>query len=121
MSKEAIDELKALRDREKDWPLAIVELAYAYAASDQEDQLRRVLKELEELKTSSPDQYVSPFYEAAIFVARGKHDEAFDRLGKAVEERDPNLVFLKVEPKFDGLRSDPRYVELLKRIGIPSP
>ena len=76
-------------------------------------------KILEELGGLSPDRYVSPFYMAAIFVAQGKHDEAFDWLQKAVNERDPNLPWLKVERKFDGLRSDPRYAEVLRSVGFP--
>ena len=116
MNKEAIDELKMLRDREKNWPAVVVELGYAYAASGQKDELRIILKELKEL---SAHRYISPYYMAAIFVARGEHDEAIKWLRTAVDERDPNIPFLKVEPKFDGLRSDPRYAEVLRSIGIP--
>jgi tetratricopeptide (TPR) repeat protein len=95
-----------------------MELGYTYAASGRGDELGKIL---EELRGLSEQRYVSPFYMAAIFVAQGRHDEAFGWLDKAVEESDPYLPFLKVEPKFDGLRSDPRYVKMLRRIGIPSP
>ena len=116
MNNEAIDELKILRDREKNWPSVVVELGYAYAASGQKDELRIILKELKEL---SATRYISPYYMAAIFVAQGEHDEAFNWLRTAVDQHDPNLPFLKVEPKFDGLRSDPRYAEVLRSVGIP--
>jgi eukaryotic-like serine/threonine-protein kinase len=116
MIKEAIDELKMLRDREKNWPAVVVELGYAYAASGQKDELRIILEELKEL---SAHRYISPYYMAAIFVAQGEHDEAIKWLRTAVDERDPNTPFLKVEPKFDGLRSDPRYAEVLRSVGLP--
>ena len=80
------------------------------------DELRIILKELKELSAS---RYISPYYMAAIFVAQGEHVEAFNWLRTAVDEHDPNLPFLKVEPKFDGLRSDPRYAEVLRSVGIP--
>jgi serine/threonine protein kinase/tetratricopeptide (TPR) repeat protein len=118
MHTEAIRELNALKDREKNWPLVIMELGYAYAVSGRGDELGKIL---EELRGLSEQRYASPFYMAAIFVAQGRHDEAFGWLDKAVEESDPYLTVLKVEPKFDGLRSDPRYVKMMSRIGIPSP
>ncbi len=115
-NQEAIDELNALRARQEDWPFVVEELGYVYAAAGREDELRTTL---EELRGLSARRYVSPFYMAAIFVAQGEHDEAFDWLRRAVDERDPNLTFLKVEPKFDDLRSDPRYAEVLRRVGFP--
>jgi TolB-like protein/Tfp pilus assembly protein PilF len=115
---EAVEELVALKEREKDWPIAVMEVGYAYAASGQREELTKILKELKGL---SERQYVSPFNMAAIFVADGRRDVAFDWLDKAVEQRDPYLALLKVDPRFDGLRTHPRYAELLGRIGIPSP
>jgi serine/threonine protein kinase/tetratricopeptide (TPR) repeat protein len=114
--KDASDELNPLRAREKGWPTVLVELGYVHAASGQEDKLRIILKELKEL---SAHRYVSPFYMAAIFVAQGKHDEAINWLLKAADEGDPNLPLLRVEPKFDRLRSNPRYADLLRKVGFP--
>ena len=48
----------------------------------------------------------------------GEHDMAFDLLEKAIEEREPEVVFLRVSPGFDSIRSDPRFEKLLKRVGI---
>lgn len=49
----------------------------------------------------------------------GEKDKAFEWLAKAYQEHDSGLVLLKVEPEFDNIRSDPRYADLLRRIGLP--
>ena len=64
---------------------------------------------------SSPEYY--PFYAAEYAALLGKKDEAFRFLEKAYEGR-AGIVFLKVEPQLDNLRSDPRYAELLRRTGF---
>ena len=75
-----------------------------------------LLKELEICgDPSSPEYY--PFYAAEYAALLGKKDEAFRFLEKAYEGR-AGIVFLKVEPQLDNLRSDPRYVELLRRTGF---
>ena len=48
----------------------------------------------------------------------GDKDKAFELLESAYKERDADLIFLKVDPKFDVLRSDPRYEMMLKKIGL---
>lgn len=55
---------------------------------------------------------------ALIYTGLGEKDQAFDWLEKAYEERQPYFNLFKVEPVFDSLRSDPRFVSLLKRIGF---
>ena len=56
---------------------------------------------------------------AAVFVALGKTNEAFMWLERGYKERDANLVSLGVAPEFDGLRADPHFQDLVRRIGIP--
>jgi hypothetical protein len=48
----------------------------------------------------------------------GRPDEAFALLEQAFDERSSALVYLKVEPRFDNLRADPRFAQLLRRIGL---
>ena len=59
------------------------------------------------------------FFAAGVYAAVGDNDEAFACLEKAYERHDFFLVFLKVHPYMDPLRSDPRYAELVHRIGLP--
>ena len=64
--------------------------------------------------------YVSPFDIALIYTALGDKDTAFAWLAKAVAERSTWLVDRKWEPRFDPLRNDPRFQDLLRRIGFPT-
>jgi len=56
---------------------------------------------------------------ASIYVALGEKDPAMAHLEKAYTKREGGLLWLKVNPAFDGLRSDPRFNTLVKRIGLP--
>jgi hypothetical protein len=54
-----------------------------------------------------------------VHIGLGDTDRAFEWLQKAIEARDWQMGMLKVEPAFDGLRSDPRFAALLERVGLP--
>ena len=62
---------------------------------------------------------MDPYFLAQIHNALGDRDKAFQELEKAYEEHSSWLVWLKVEPKFDSLHSDPRFTKLVQRIGLP--
>ena len=64
-------------------------------------------------------KYVSPSFIGLIFTALGDQDNALTWLEKAYEERSGWLVWLNVDPKLDSLRSDARFAELVKRVGLP--
>ncbi|MEJ7578885.1 MAG: tetratricopeptide repeat protein, partial [Pyrinomonadaceae bacterium] len=73
---------------------------------------------LDELKSLSTQRYVPPHNIAMVYNGLGERDEAFAWLEKAYEERDVRLTFLKVDPKWDSFRPDPRFADLLRRIGL---
>jgi hypothetical protein len=56
---------------------------------------------------------------AGINAALGDRDAAFEWLNRAYEQRDVQLVSLKTDPSLDGLRQDPRFADLVKRVGLP--
>jgi serine/threonine-protein kinase len=91
-------------------------LGFAYALSGKNQEARQVI---ESLKQRSKQSYISPVTVAVIYGGLGENDEAFEWLEKAYREQDSLLVLLKVEPMFDSLRSDPRFTELLRRVGLP--
>jgi tetratricopeptide (TPR) repeat protein len=62
---------------------------------------------------------VSAYVMAAIHSALGERDPAFDWLDRAYEQREVHLVSLKVDPALDGLRADERFVQLMRRVGLP--
>ncbi|MDQ6786398.1 MAG: hypothetical protein M3033_06215, partial [Acidobacteriota bacterium] len=63
-------------------------------------------------------RYVSPFNIAVYYAKLGEKDEAFAWLEKAYQERFYALTILKVDPRFESLHSDPRYDDLLRRMGL---
>jgi tetratricopeptide (TPR) repeat protein len=97
-------------------PLMKAALGHAYAKSQQIYEANKILDELNEL---SKQQYVSPLEVAAIYVALGNNEKAFQLLEKAYAERSFHLVNLNVSPQFKSVRSDPRFRDLVQRIGLP--
>ena len=110
---DAIAELEQARSLAGDTPRTLSGLAYACAMAHQRGRARDFLARLQELSTR---RYVPPFDVAVVHAALGERDLAFNWLDKAYEDRHPWLVMLKVTPKVDSLRSDPRFAALLARI-----
>jgi serine/threonine-protein kinase len=92
-------------------------LGHAYAVAGERGKALRVLRELQARADSS---YVSPFDIATIYAGLGDRTKTFEYLEKAYQERVPYLVYLAVDPHFDPFRSDPRFRDLLRRIGLPT-
>ncbi len=90
-------------------------IGYALAKSGKEAEARSVL---EGLLKSSAERYVSSYSIALVYNGLGEHDEALSRLERAYAQRDQGTVFLKVEPKWNNLRSDPRFQDLQRRVGL---
>jgi tetratricopeptide (TPR) repeat protein len=75
-------------------------------------------KALEELFDLSQRRHVSSHLFASLYMALGQKDQAFEWLDKAYSERSNELTALKIDPLWDDLRPDPRFTELLKKIGL---
>jgi tetratricopeptide (TPR) repeat protein len=91
-------------------------LGYVYAVVGRRAEARQALAELE---TESRRRHVSPIYRARIHAGLGEKDRAIALLRQAYDERSDHVLYLNTTPFFDSLRSDPRFVELLRRIGLP--
>src|SRR6266566_801459 len=111
----AFAELQKARSLE-DKPWIIGTLGYAYAVAGDSKRAQAVLKELKQL---AQHRRVTPFWVAMIYMALSDKNQAFQWLDRCYEERSPWLVWLKTDPALDPLRSDPRYADLLRRIGLP--
>lgn len=96
-------------------PETLGDLGRAYAVAGKSDEARSVLEELNE---RSRTDYVAPYNFAVIYTGLGERDEAFAWLDKAYEARSWYLTWLKVDPALDSLRSDERFLDLLKRVGF---
>jgi hypothetical protein len=80
------------------------------------DDAQKVLDKLNEL---SKHKYVSPVWRAKIYAGLEDKDRAFEWLEKAYEDRSiVSVGFIKTNPMFDPLRSDPRYADLLRRTNL---
>ena len=96
-------------------PLFLALLGHAYGLAGKKADASNTL---EELKALSKKRYVSPFDFAMVYTGLGDRDMAFQWLETAYSERVMRIQELN-EPHFDSLRGDPRYADLLRRIGIP--
>ena len=74
---------------------------------------------LADMLEKSKKEYVRPFSMASLYARLGQKDEAFAWLEKGYEGRDYRMTELKVRPELDSLRSDPRFAELVRKIGLP--
>ena len=113
---EAVAELQQALKLSQGDSTELAALGQAYAQSGDSAQAKKTLKELEQRSTRT---YVQPMWIAAIYAALGDKDEATQWLRQAVGDRSVWLIYLKVDPFFDSLRSDPRYADLVRRAGLP--
>ena len=94
---------------------ALASLGHACAASGRKAEARKILHELDQ---QSKHRYVSPYDRALIYAGLGEKDQAIAWLEKAEEQNVP-LHHINVDRRFNSLRSDKRYQQLLRRIGFP--
>ncbi|MFZ0818491.1 MAG: protein kinase [Candidatus Acidiferrales bacterium] len=116
MNEEAIAEFQKEVALSGSDPEESVDLGFAYAVMGKRAEAKRIFAKL---KRKREHGFVSPASLGIISGALGEKDEAFAWLDKAYELRDPQLTYLKVGPKFTLLRSDPRFQDLLRRMGLP--
>jgi tetratricopeptide (TPR) repeat protein len=98
-------------------PLSIGELAHAYAVSGRRREALQLLSDLTEM---SNHRFVDPWAIALVHAGLADRDRAFEWLEKAYEGHSPEMrVFLKTDPRMAPVRSDRRFPELLRRMGLP--
>lgn len=90
-------------------------LGFAYALAGKKAEAQEILANLEQLEK---ERYVPAHNFTLLYAALGDFDKSFDWLEKSVKERSGFLPFLKVEPLVDCLRSDSRFPQILKRVGL---
>ena len=90
-------------------------LGIAYEQTGQRGAVQKALNQMVELSKHAP---VPSYYIGVFYMFNGDKDKAFDYFEKAYEEKDRWMVFLKIEPSLDDHRSDPRYIALIKKMGL---
>jgi tetratricopeptide (TPR) repeat protein len=114
MYQDAIDAFRGLPKGEEA-AKSLTYLACAYAASGQREEARKLLKQ-----ASDPaNGYVPPTLTARAYMLLGDEAKAVRWLDKGYEQSDPTLSLADVDPIVDPIRSDPRFTELLRKMGWP--
>jgi tetratricopeptide (TPR) repeat protein len=115
MPEKAIDELKKAVSLSGGSSLYLSSLAHAYASAGKRGEAEILLRQMNDRAQHS---YVPPFDIAIIYAGLGQKDQAVLWLEKGCQERSAWMVWLKVDPRLDVLRSDPRFQGLLRRVGL---
>ncbi|MDP9198972.1 MAG: tetratricopeptide repeat protein, partial [Pseudomonadota bacterium] len=93
----------------------LASLGRFYAVSGKPDEARKILKEL---AARAKQRYVPSYQVALVHAGLGDKKKAFESLEKAFEERSTLLTYLKMDPRFDSLRGDPRFQAMLRRLNF---
>src|SRR5262249_15852813 len=96
-------------------PTALAALGHAYAVAGKVTEAQKALAQLKEL---SKQRYIAPISIAMVYAGLGDKAGAFEWLGRAYEDHSLLLSYIKVWPQFDGLHGDPRFQDLLRRMGL---
>ncbi|MCI4350614.1 MAG: tetratricopeptide repeat protein [Thermoplasmata archaeon] len=118
MFDEAIGELTQAVTLSHRSTISLAVLAHAYASAGRAADARVILRELLE---RSHHAYLPSYWIALIYTGLGETSEALRWLDRAFDERSSWLAWIKVEPRFDPLRSEPRFAMLLRRMGLAGP
>jgi predicted Zn-dependent protease len=113
---EAIDELAAVATREPDDRIALSWLAHAKGVAGAH---REAAALVEQLDSAAEDAYVPGYHLALAHTGLGNLDRTFALLEGACRDREPAVINVRVEPRFEPLRRDPRYADLLRTLGLP--
>ena len=116
MYPEAIDEFNKTDDALPGWAVTLAGTGNAYGEWGHQTEAKQVLVRL---NVMSRGKYVTPYGIALVYAGMNDNTQAFKGLNKAYEGRNHWLVWLNRDPRWDPLRSDPRFADLKKRVGLP--
>ena len=114
LQREAIDEMKCAVTLSGRSTETLTGLAQAYGAAGMRDDMQNAVDELNE---QARHRYVSAYNMSRVYAASGDTELAFASLERAYQERNPDLIEVRAEPVFDRIREDPRFADLLRRVG----
>jgi tetratricopeptide (TPR) repeat protein len=115
-SADAIGEFQKALDLSEGNSNELAALGHAYATAGRRSEASKILAELD---ARSQQTYVQPVWLAVIYAALGEKDRAFEFLQKGYSDRSGWLIYLKLDPAFQLLRSDPRFTDLVRSVGLP--
>ncbi|HEY7160031.1 MAG TPA: tetratricopeptide repeat protein, partial [Acidobacteriota bacterium] len=109
---QAIEEHRKAVELSGGSPRLIAALGHAFAIAGKREEALHIINQLKQR------EYVSPLEIASIHLALGDQQNAFEFLEKAFNERSFHITYLKIRPDFDSIRNDPRFGDLIRRIGL---
>ena len=113
---EAIAEFQRAHQIEGTFAEPTAMLGHAYALSGKQSEALKIIDQLKDLSSHS---YVPPYNIAAVYAGLGDQDRTIEWLNRAYAERSFYLPWVGVDPHMDALHSDPRFADLVKRVGLP--
>lgn len=116
MYPEAVKEYKKALEVTPDWPVALSQIGNVYGVSGNKAEAQKILESLVAL---SSNKFVTSYGVALVNMGLGDKEKAFEWLNKAYEERSHWLVWLRSDPRWDSIRTDKRFIELVSRVGLP--
>ncbi len=116
MYREAIAELEKVVNLWNRNNVAVASLGKVLGSSGRKQEARKLLEELEE---RSKHRYTSPYLIALVQIGLRERDQAIASLEQGYTNRDQWMMYLKADPRWDDLRPDPRFQDLLRRVGFP--
>jgi DNA-binding winged helix-turn-helix (wHTH) protein/TolB-like protein len=114
---EALGAFRRVEDKIPDWPVSVAARGSLSGIAGRQALARQTLAELERL---SGQRFVTSYGVALVHAALGQNDAAFAALEKAFDERSNWLVWLRLDPRWTSLWSDPRFSELVRRMRFPA-
>jgi TolB-like protein/Tfp pilus assembly protein PilF len=115
MYAEALADSQKWADAFPDDPQAMASIGRIYGRMGNRAEAQKMLDKMQNI---SKHRYVSPYWTALIYVGLGDKDEAFRQLEKAFDDRYFLMIWIDSDPLFDNIRSDKRFSDLVKRIGL---
>jgi TolB-like protein/DNA-binding winged helix-turn-helix (wHTH) protein/Flp pilus assembly protein TadD len=115
--KEGLDELQKAAGLSGDSPLYMAQVGVSLALAGEKKEALRVIRELQDI---SGKRYVSPYGVAQIYAALNDKEQTYKWLETAYRDRAVWMSYLAVDPVFDSIRSEERFRDLLRRVGLPA-
>jgi adenylate cyclase len=117
MYTEALNEYQLALTVSKDFVPTIAAMGFVYGITGKKGEAEKILSRLNEMSTH---KYVTPYGFALVYASLGNKDKAFEYLEKAYVDRSHWLVWLKLDARWESIRSDKRFTDLLNKVGLPN-
>jgi tetratricopeptide (TPR) repeat protein len=112
----ALAEFRRVEESLPGWPVSIAARGFVAGIAGRTDEARQILADLKGLAAR---KFVTPYGVALVHAGLGENDATFAWLNKAFDERAHWLVWLRLDPRWNGLRRDPRFSDLVSRMRFP--